>query len=217
MRITTTRSPLVAARRLSLGVLAAGLVLLTGNLGIAQDVSEAEKGEGFVSLFNGKDLTGWRFDDESPPAKLPDNWKVEDGVIKVLGGGAPHLASAKEFGNFELRFEWRGVKEKYNSGLFLRSGKKVGANQINLAKGAEGAFIGGKVAGEAKAVPQLQKPAGEWNEWLVLAQGEKLTFWCNGQLAWEATEFKPAAGYIGLQAEGAPLEFRKIRIREIKP
>lgn len=191
-------------------------MLITTTGVFAQDVSDKEKGEGFVSIFNGKDLTGWRFEDKSPPTKLPDNWKVEDGVIKVLGGGSPHLASAKEYGDFELRFEWRGVKEKYNSGLFLRSGKKVGANQINLAKGAEGAFIGGKVEG-AKAVPQLQKASTEWNEWRVLAQGEKLTFWCNGQLAWEATGFKTPTGYIGLQAEGAALDFRNLRIREIKP
>jgi len=217
MGTTTSRSIHGINRPRSRVLLAAGLLLLATEAARSQEISEAEKGEGFVSLFNGKDLTGWRFgDSESPPVKLPDNWKVEDGAIKVLGGGSPHLATTKEYGNFELRFEWRGVKEKYNSGLFLRSGKNVGANQINLAKGAEGGFLGGKVVG-AKTVPDLQKPSGEWNEWRVLAQGEKLTFWCNGKLAWEATEFKPASGYIGLQAEGAPLEFRNIRLREIKP
>jgi len=102
-----------------------------------------------------------------------------------------------------------------NSGLFIRSGRKVGANQINLAKGAEGGFIGGKVIG-AKTVPELQKPAEEWNEWRVLVMGEKVSFWCNGKLAWEATGLKPPKGYIGLQAEGAPIEFRNLRIREIK-
>ena len=143
---------------------------------MAQELSDQEKADGFVSLFNGRDLTDWRFDDSaSPPEKLPDNWKVEDGVIKVLGGGSPHLASAKEFGDFELRLEWRGLRDKYNSGLFLRSGKKVGANQINLAHGGEGAFIGGKLTG-AKKVPELQKPAGEWNEWRVLAKGDQLSF-----------------------------------------
>jgi hypothetical protein len=187
-----------------------------GPLTPAQELSDEEKKEGFVSLFNGKDLTGWRFDEgESPPTKLPDNWKVEDGVIKVLGGGRPHLASAREYGDFELRFEWRGTKEKYNSGLFIRSGKKIGANQINLAKGNEGGFIGGKVSG-AKPVPKLQNKSGEWNEWRVLVQGDKIAFHCNGELAWEATGLKPAKGYLGLQAEGAPMEFRNLRLREIK-
>jgi hypothetical protein len=68
-------------------------------------LSQEEKDAGFVPLFNGTDLTGWRFGDESPPVELPDNWKVEGGVIRVTGGGSPHLASAKEFGNFELRLE----------------------------------------------------------------------------------------------------------------
>ena len=112
-----------------------------------QELSADEEQAGFVALFNGRDFTGWRFGDESPPKELPANWKVEDGVIKVSGGGSPHLASAMEYGNFELRLQWRGVKEKYNSGLFLRSGMKVGANQINLAHRNEGAFLGGKVAG----------------------------------------------------------------------
>jgi hypothetical protein len=181
----------------------------------ADDLSDEERQTGYVSLFNGKDLTNWRFGEESPPEKMPDNWKVEEGVIKVTGGGSPHLASAKEYADFEFRFEWRGMKPKYNSGLFIRSGKKVGANQINLASGGEGNFLGGKLPG-AKPVPKLQKPAGEWNEWRIRCVGEKITFHCNGELAWKATGFATKSGYIGLQAEGAPLEFRKLRILEIK-
>jgi hypothetical protein len=183
----------------------------------AEGLSDEEKAAGFVPLFNGTGLTGWRFtgSEESPPKTLPDNWKVEEGVIKVTGGGSPHLATAEKYADFELRLQWRGMKDKYNSGLFIRSKPDLGSNQLNLAKGSEGAFIGGKVEG-AKPVGDLQKPPGEWNEWRIIAAGEKLTFYCNGQLAWEATGLKPAEGHIGLQAEGAPLEFRNLRLRKIK-
>ncbi len=179
-------------------------------------LSKADKEAGFVSMFNGKDFTGWRFGGkESPPKELPDNWSVADGLIKLSGGGKPNLGSEKSYADFEMKFEWRAVKDKYNSGFFIRSGEKVGANQLNLAKGSEGAFIGGKLTG-ATPVPKLQKPTGEWNEWRVLVVGEKVTFWCNGELAWEGTGLQPKEGYIGLQAEGAALEFRKLRIREVK-
>lgn len=180
------------------------------------ELSETERNAGFVSMFNGKDFTGWRFEGkESPPKKLPDNWKVADGVIKLAGGGPPHLGSAKSYRDFEMIFEWRGLKDNYNSGFFIRSGEKVGVNQINLAHRAEGAFIGGKIAGTT-AVPKLQKPAGEWNEWRVLVVGDQVTFWCNGELAWKGTDLQTKEGYIGLQAEGAAMEFRKLRIREVK-
>jgi hypothetical protein len=194
------------------------VTLLVGVCGmcVGQELTPAEREAGFIALFNGKDFTGWRFGDgPSPPAELPANWKVEGGAIQVTGGGRPHLASEKAYGNFELRLEWRGLKERYNSGLYVRSGKNVGSNQINLAHKSEGAFLGGKLTG-AKAVGDMQKPAGEWNEWRVLAEGDKLTLWCNGQLAWAATGFTPAEGYFGMQAEGAAMEFRNIRLREIK-
>ena len=179
-------------------------------------ISKADKDAGFVSMFNGNDFTGWRFEGkDSPPKELPDNWSVADGLIKLSGGGKPNLGSAKAYADFEMKFEWRAVNDKYNSGFFIRSGEKVGANQINLAKGSEGAFIGGKLTNSIP-VPKLQKPAGEWNEWRVLVVGEKVTFWCNGELAWEGTGIQPKEGYIGLQAEGAALEFRKLRIREVK-
>lgn len=178
----------------------------------AQDVSEEERKEGFMPLFNGKDFSGWRFGDNLD--KIPGNWRVEDGMIRLSGGGAPHLASAKEYTDFEVRFQWRAQKKGYNSGFFVRSGRSVGANQINLAEKSCGNLMGGTKGG--KAVPELQKEPGEWNEWRVLAVGETLTLWCNGKLAWEVTGFKTPRGYLGLQAEGAAIDFKNIRIKEIK-
>jgi hypothetical protein len=196
-------------------LIVAGGIAASGRTASGQELAKDEQQAGFVPLFNGRDFTHWRFGEESPPKELPANWKVEDGVIHLSGGGKPHLASVDEYGDFELRLEWRGLKPKYNSGLYIRSGKKVGANQLNFAYGKEGSPVGMKLDG-VKEAGQLQKPAGEWNEWRVLVQGDKVTFWCNGTLAWEATGLKPAKGYIGIQAEGAPMEFRNIRIREIK-
>lgn len=186
-----------------------------GTTAAAQELTDEERGEGFVSMFNGRDFSGWRFSESSAlPESLPANWKVEEGVIKLSGGGSPHLGSQWDYEDFDMRFQWRAVKENYNSGFFIRSGRKVGANQINLAKGAEGNFFGGKLTG-GKPVPTLQKPPMQWNEWRVLVVGDKVTFWCNGELAWEGTGFESKRGYIGLQAEGAPLEFRTLRIKEL--
>jgi hypothetical protein len=179
------------------------------------DVHDASKeDDGFVSLFNGKDFTGWRFGEQLGNDKLPANWKVEDGMICLLGGGNPHLASEKEYGDFDLRLQWRAHKKGYNSGLFIRSGRNVGANQINLAQSDAGHLMGGAKGG--KAVPQLQKEPGEWNDWRVLAAGEHATLWCNGKRAWEVSGFKTKRGYIGLQAEGAAIDFKNIRIKELK-
>jgi hypothetical protein len=49
----------------------------------------------------------------------------------------------------------------------------------------------------------------------VLAVGDHVTFWCNGRRAWEVSDFADRRGYLGLQAEGAPMEFRNIRIKEL--
>lgn len=181
---------------------------------LGDELSKEERDAGFVSMFNGKDFTGWRFTGDASPEKV-SNWRVSDGVIHLTGGGRPHLGTEKAHGDFEMRFQWRALREKYNSGFFIRSGKDVGKNQINLAKGGEGRFLGGKLKG-GKAVPELQMPSEKWNEWRVLVVGDKVKFWCNGKLAWEGTGLTPKEGHIGLQAEGAPMEFRKLRIREIK-
>jgi hypothetical protein len=194
-------------------VIALTVAVLGAFPALAQNLTEDEKKDGFISLFNGKDFANWRFGSDSALGKLPPNWKVDDGLIKLSGGASPHLASQWDYDDFEARLEWRAVKANYNSGFYVRSGRNVGANQINLAKGDEGHLMGGASGGVK--VPQLQKPFGEWNEWKVLAVGDSLTFWANGQQGWKVNGFKPARGYLGLQAEGHMMEFRNIRVKEL--
>ncbi|QDU94657.1 3-keto-disaccharide hydrolase [Lignipirellula cremea] len=196
---------------LALLLLAACCSLTTSRLA-AEELSAEEKAAGFTPMFNGKDFTGWRFsgDLEAP------NWEVTNGVIHLSGGGKPHLVTVDEYGDFEMRFEWRSVGAKgYNSGFYIRTPANAGKNQLNLAKGNEGAIVGGKIEG-AKGVGSLQKPAGEWNTWRVVVAGDKVEFYCNGELAWTGTGLQPEKGHIGFQAEGAAMEFRNLRIRKIQ-
>jgi hypothetical protein len=197
------------AARILVGISATAVGLFTA----VRPAVSAESGE-FTAVFNGRDFDGWRFVGKGGEEGKPANWTVRDGVISLSGGGSPHLSSAKQYGDFEMKFEWRALRDKYNSGFYIRSSEKLGNNQINLAKGAEGKLMYGTGKG-GEAVAKLQKPSGEWNEWRVLVVGDKATLWCNGEKAWEATGLTPERGYVGFQAEGAPMEFRNIGIREI--
>src|SRR5262245_55688178 len=70
--------------------------------------------EGFVTLFNGKDLTGWK------ATGNPKVWGAEDGILFVQGGGGGWLMTTKEYDDFELRLEFK-MPKMGNSGVGLRS------------------------------------------------------------------------------------------------
>lgn len=199
---------------------------------MAQNLSDEETKDGFFNLSNGKDFSGWRFSgtipnpDKTVKAKpfttvldvFPENWKAGNGMIQLLRGGNPDLATQWDFDDFDVRLQWQAHKKSYNSGFYVRSGKGVGANQINLNQPAVGELINTVPAlkGKGPGVPELHKVggSGEWNDWRVLAAGKKLTFWVNGKKAWEVDEFVPARGYLGLQSEGT-IDFKNIRIKEM--
>src|SRR5688572_16493213 len=124
-------------------------LLLTATMSIAQEDSKKE--EGFVPLFDGKSFAGWKVN-----ANTPKSWKIENGMMVVMGG-SNSIYTEKKYDDFILRLEFRPEKKGYNSGVFLR-----GNNQINLAHKQVGALIGHK---GTKAVPELHKEPGEWNEW----------------------------------------------------
>ena len=170
--------------------------------------------DGWMSMFDGKTWDGWRFSGGKLPAgEMPKNWSLGEGMIRLAGGGSPHLASQWTFDDFEMKFSWKAYKKGYNSGFYVRSGRNVGANQINLQQSTCGNLLG-YPKGVGPGVPELQHEPGEWNDWRVLAVGPKLQFWVNGKDAWTVDVFKPASGYVGLQAEGAKIDFKDLYVRE---
>src|SRR5207245_1553961 len=89
-----------AMLRVKAGIAALLLVLPLG----AAPVPEKKEGppEGFTALFNGKDLTGWKVH-----AGKMEAWKAEGGLMVVQGGGGGWLMTEKEYGDFEVRLEYK--------------------------------------------------------------------------------------------------------------
>jgi len=167
----------------------------------AQEAAGGKAEESFRPLFDGKSFDGWKVSEATPKS-----WKIENGLL-VLTGGNSHLFSKEEFDDFIVRFEWRPAKKGYNSGFFVRG------RQIQMAQGGAGMLFHSK---DAKAVPQLHKPPGDWNEWEVTCIGTRLSLKVNGQVAWEIDNFPPARRPLGFEAEGHQIAFRSIRIKTIR-
>jgi serine/threonine protein kinase/formylglycine-generating enzyme required for sulfatase activity len=193
----------------------------------AAGASGDSAGGGFVSLFNGKDLTGWKTHD-----KQRGNWRVEKGIL--IGSGPPersHLYTERDdFKNFHLRVEAR-INQGGNSGLYFRStfGPERPADNPKFPFGYEAQidssvdpartgslFVAGKPMVE---VSDTLVPPGQWFTEEVIAQGNRITVKVNGQTTAVYRDEKEisASGHIALQQNNAKTiaEFRKIEIKEL--
>ncbi len=193
----------------------------------------AAQGE-WVSLFNGKDLEGWR------QINGKARYEVKDGTI--LGISVPDspnsfLCTTKDYADFELEFEVK-VDKELNSGVQIRSHSRpdyqngrVHGYQVEIAVGG---FSGG-IYDESRRNKFLNagQPAGEilallkenaWNQYRVLCQGSHIQTWVNGKQVTDLKDDLTASGFIGLQVHGVggrvdPLQvqWRHLRLRELKP
>jgi hypothetical protein len=176
-------------------------MMLSGAPALAQEGGQPIAEQGFEPIFDGESFAGWRVREDTS-----QSWKIENGML-VLTGGRCHLFTEEQFDDFIFRFEWRPANKGYNSGLFVRGG-----NQIQMAQGGAGRLFGRE---GTKAVPQLQNPPGQWNQWEVFCVGRKLSLTVNGQPAWEIDDFKPVRGPLGIEAEGHYIEFRNLQIKRL--
>ena len=187
--------------------------------------AEADE-EGFVPLFNGKDLTGWEGD-----AKV---WIVEDGVLIGRSAGIRHntfLATTKTYGDFVLRFEIRLVGNKGNSGCQFRSKRVPGSTEVSGYQADIASGWWGKLYDESRrnrvlaspkpgVVKKALKPT-DWNTYEVSAIGDTIALSLNGVKLLEYKEEDPKVARSGIIAPqvhaGGPMEvqFRNIRIKEI--
>lgn len=216
-------------RRL-IGSLAATVVLVLPLAGIASRVSD---GEGWVELFNGKDLTGWKafLPGGEDPAKT---WSVADGILTCNGNPAGYIQTDKDYTSFELELDWRfnAAKGAGNSGVLMRinGADKVWPNSIEAQLHSLNAgdiwnigdfpMVTDKARTEGrrtkKASETNEKPLGEWNHYRIVLDGGNLKMFVNGELQNEATGCAATPGRIGLQSEGSYIQFRHIRLKSLE-
>ncbi len=134
--------------------------------------------EGFVSMFNSKDLTGWAGSD----------FAVEDGNLVCHGHHGGGLSYTKsEFTNFVLRFEVK-LSPGANNGLNFRTDGAIW-NEIQILDDTHPVFTNlhpyqahGSIYGVAPAKRGFLKPVGEWNSEEVIADGSHITVLLNGEV-----------------------------------
>jgi hypothetical protein len=126
-----------------------------------------------ISLFNGKDLTGWRPD---TPNFHPD-WKVEQGTLITPGHG-PELINDSKFQDFKLHIEFN-CGEKSNSGVYLR-GRYELQIETNSEEEPPSHHTGG-VYGFIAPSPELPRKVGEWQSFDITLVGRMITVVQNGQ------------------------------------
>lgn len=200
-------------------------------------------GEGFVSMFNGKDLTGWQGLVENPLArsklkpaelakkqleankKVPLNWSVRDGLIWFSGNG-DNLCSVKEYGDFEMYADWK-ISKFGDSGIYLRGSPQVQIWDTSRVDAGAQVGSGGLYNNQknpSKPLVVADNPVGDWNTFRILMIGEKVSVWLNGVLVadnvtlenyWDRNIPIFPKGAIELQAHGTDLAFRDIFVREI--
>jgi len=200
--------------------------------------------KGLVSMFNGKDLTGWKGLVANPVklskiskrdlekkqkeanTKMFENWGVKDGMIVFNGKGA-NMVSARNYADFEMIVDWR-ITKGGDSGIYLRGTPQV---QIwDTSRRESGAQVGSgglynNKKNRSTPLKVADNPIGEWNTFHIIMQGENVTIYLNGELVvdniplenyWSREDPIFPTGPIELQAHGSDLAFRDIYVREIK-
>ena len=181
-----------------------------------------EKEEGFVSLFNGRDLTGW------VQLTSPGDFVVKDGVIRLVNFDGGWLRSWHEYGDFVFRAEYK-IIEGGNSGLYIRAPLVGRQSRIGFEF---------QIRGQAADAPLNQDCTGsiydvrppdancmkpnEWNEVEITCVGETVKIVWNGQTVHDfkysdvdLMKHRAVRGYIGLQDHHNLVEFRNLRIKRL--
>ena len=203
--------------------------------GIAED--------GFVPLFNGRDLSGW-----VPVNVAPGTFTVKDGMIASTGAPTGIMRTEKQYENFIVELDWMHLKPKGNAGLFVW-GAPMTAPGTPFARGIEvqildDAYVEGDARkrgiytghgdifsihgasmrpdrphpeGWERCLPSENraKPAGEWNHYRVEANNGVIKLAVNGKTVSGGYACKPRKGYLCLESEGSPALFKNIRIKEL--
>ena len=188
--------------------------------------ADGEGDEGFVPLFNGKDLSGWQ---------TKGNWIYEqDGVLAARPQGRRRLFpdpdlflwSEATYDDFVLDLEFK-VEANASSGVFLRSSSSDSYIQAQIrdshGKGEPfGNSTCGAIVGVAAPSKNMSKTAGEWNRMIITCEGDRMQVKLNGEEIINLDLSKSEkcrdvhAGHIGFENSNTAVAFRSVRVKALK-
>jgi HEAT repeat protein len=205
----------------------------------ARIILERLRQGGFVPLFDGRSLDGWKGLVTDPPARakmtpqelaaaqasadetMRAHWRVVDGVLAFDGKGES-LCTTRDFADFELLADWK-IEKGGDSGLYLRGSPQVQIWDAEANPAGSGGLFNNQ-KGPSQPSEKADRPVGEWNSFRVIMIGERVTAYLNDRRVvdhvvlenyWEREKSIYPSGQIELQAHGNPLYFRNILVREI--
>jgi len=195
--------------------------------------------DGWVSLFNGRDLAGWVNVNCGP-----ETWGVKDGVITCTGKPTGGLRTERMYENFILELEWRHLKSGGNAGIFVWS-SAIAAPGVPFLRSIEVQVLdnGFNVPGKNKwytthgdvfpihgssmkpihrgngsrcfPLEERSKDSPQWNHYRIVARDGTIRLSVNGKEVSGGNQCVWRKGYLGLESEGSPTEWRNIRIQEL--
>lgn len=219
-------------------------IMVLAVLGASCSGTAAPGGEGFVPLWNGRDLSGW--------TTGPDNaWVVEDGVLALKNRtdgkehNADYLWTKEPYGDFILELEFK-IPEQANSGVFFRTSDLKDPVYTGFEMQVANSFGREQLSktGTAGAIYDCQAPSrnairkpGEWNQVRLTCRGGRIEVVLNGEAVvdmdldrWTDAQKNPdgsknkfpramkdfaRSGHIGLQDHGRPVWYRNLRIKRL--
>ncbi|WCJ60225.1 DUF1080 domain-containing protein [Fontisphaera persica] len=194
----------------------------------------------FRPLFNGQDLSGW-----VNVNGAPETWSISNGVVYCTGKPTGALRTSRQYENFILEVEWRHLTAGGNSGIFIW-GSPLPAVGAPFLKGIEvqvldnGFNISGKnewytTHGDVfpiwgatmkpfgrhhgmRSFPseERSKSSPEWNHYRITCTNGVIRLEVNGKEVSGGSDCVYRKGYLALESEGAPVEFRNLRLWELE-
>jgi len=171
-----------------------------------------EIAEGWISLFDGETLFGWK-------AAREANWHVEDGALTATEGEPGLLYTTSQFGNYVLKLDFRSAA-RGNSGVFLRTSPKPDdvkgrCYEVNIADWGTNDWPTGSIA-QRKNI-DTQHDSTDWQSMELTADGAHFVVKIDGRKVVEYTDPKPLGrGFIGLQYRRGKIQFRNVKLKPLR-
>ncbi len=210
---------------------------------IKKHLADMPAGEGFVSIFNGKDLTGWQGLVENPikrskmsadtlaaKQKIADaaaqkSWFAKNGDL-VFGGKGNNLATVKQYGDFEMYVDWK-IEKDGDAGIYLRGTPQVqiwDTSRVDVGAQVGSGGLYNNQKNPSKPTQLADNAIGDWNTFHITMVGDRVSVDLNGvnvvknvtlENYWDRNLPIFAKEQIELQAHGTLVAYRDIYVREI--